>query len=279
MADPMYRQIADDLRRQIESGDLAPGTQLKTELELQDKYAASRNTVRDAIKWLIIRGLVEARPGQGRFVVEKVVPFVTTLTGDPKTSGSEGNTYTVEVEAELRQPMATVPRVEVMRADWDFASELKLEEGVTVVSRHQQRFIDGTPWSLQTSFYPMPLIERGASRLLQAVDIEEGTVSYLREQLGIHQVGYRDTITVRAPDETERRFFRLPDDGHVCMIEARRTAYSDDSSPIRLTVSVYPADRNILAVNVGVVPTVIAERPPDLGPRHPEPGSCRPAAT
>ena len=69
MADPMYRQIAEDLRRQIEAGELPPGAQLRTELELREKYDASRNTVRDAIKWLITRGLVETRPGQGTFVV------------------------------------------------------------------------------------------------------------------------------------------------------------------------------------------------------------------
>ena len=50
MVDPMYRQIAEDLRRQIEAGELAPGAQLRTELELREKYNASRNTVRDAIK-------------------------------------------------------------------------------------------------------------------------------------------------------------------------------------------------------------------------------------
>jgi DNA-binding GntR family transcriptional regulator len=49
----MYRLIADDLREQIESGELEPGQQLRTELELREVYDASRNTVRDAIKWLI----------------------------------------------------------------------------------------------------------------------------------------------------------------------------------------------------------------------------------
>ena len=48
MPDPMYRQIADDLRGQIESGELEPGQQLRTELELRERYEASRNTVRDA---------------------------------------------------------------------------------------------------------------------------------------------------------------------------------------------------------------------------------------
>ena len=34
MANPMYRQIAEDLRAQIESKELSPGQQLRTELEL-----------------------------------------------------------------------------------------------------------------------------------------------------------------------------------------------------------------------------------------------------
>jgi GntR family transcriptional regulator len=80
MAEPLYRQIADDLRAKIESGELEQGSQLATEGELRDEYNASRNTVRDAIKWLTNLGLVETRPGQGTFVVEKATPFVTTLT-------------------------------------------------------------------------------------------------------------------------------------------------------------------------------------------------------
>jgi GntR family transcriptional regulator len=80
-------------------------------------------------------------------------------------------------------------------------------------------------------------------------------VEYLSASTGIKQAGYRDTITVRAPDTTETSFFRLPDDGRISVIEQRRTAYADDGRPVRLTVSVYPADRNQFAVNVGNVPS------------------------
>src|SRR5271156_4290125 len=87
MASPMYRQIAEDLRAQIESGGLQPGQQLRTEIELRERYNASRNTVRDAIKWLTTLGLVETRPGQGTFVVKRIEPYVTTLTADPGGPG------------------------------------------------------------------------------------------------------------------------------------------------------------------------------------------------
>jgi GntR family transcriptional regulator len=264
MPEPIYRQIAEDLRRQIESGELRPGEQLRTEIELRDHYNASRNTIRDAIKLLITRGLVETRPGQGTFVVETIIPFVTTLTGDAATASSgEGGTYTKEVIARARKPKATLPEVGIHEAGSPVPAtgELQLSEGALVVSRHQQCFIDGIPWSLQTSFYPMTLVQQGAQRLIQAGDISEGTVEYLREALAIKQAGYRDTLTVRAPDNSEAAFFKLPDDGRVSIIETRRTAFDGQGTPVRLTVSVFPADRNQFAINVGEVPPEVADPP------------------
>ncbi len=180
MPDPMYRQIAEDLRRKIGSGVLGHGDQLPTELELREQYDASRGTIRDAVKWLVIRGH----------------------------------------------------------------------------RRHQERYIDGTSWSLQTTFYPLALAQRGADRLLEADNIKEGAVAYLRASIGLKQAGYRDTINVRAPNAPETAFFKLPDDGRVAVFEVRRTAFDDQMKPFRLTVSVYPADRSQFAVNVGHVPAL-----------------------
>lgn len=262
MVGPRYRQIAEDLRGQIELGTLAPGDQLGTEMELQERYNASRNTVRDAVKWLISRGLVETRPGQGTFVRPAVIPFVTTLSGDPR-AGTDGAVYWNEVAATRRAPLASEPRVEIRAADGWLARALYAAPEAAVVSRHQQRFIDGTPWSLQTSYYSMSLVERGALGLVQASDIEQGTVQYLRQTLGISQAGYRDTVTVRPPDDAEATFFRLPDDGRVAVIETRRTGFATDGTPFRVTVSVYPADRNTFAVNMGLVPDEFTGPPAD----------------
>jgi len=112
VTDPLYRQIAQDLRGQIQTGQLPPGAQLRTELELREHYKASRNTIRDAIKWLVSSGLVETRPGQGTFVVEKIDPFVTTLSEDPETGlgGGEGEAAFAEVRERGRNPTRIGPR-------------------------------------------------------------------------------------------------------------------------------------------------------------------------
>ena len=252
---PLYRQIADDLRQKIESGQLGrDGKPLPTELELREQYGASRNTVRDAVKWLMNRGLVETRPGQGTFVIQKINPFVTPLRFEPGY-GDEGTTiYSKEVADQFRKPEVSVPRIEIQRATGVVAGELGLAEGTNVISRHQQRLIDDIPWSLQTSFYPMRFVDQGATKLLLAEDMPSGTVRYLQEALGIKQVGWRDKITVRAPDMIEAAFFKLPDDGRVAVFEIRRTGFDEEGKPIRLTVTTYPADRNQFVVEAGHVP-------------------------
>jgi GntR family transcriptional regulator len=256
MPDPMWRQIAEDLRLKIESGDLGlDGKSLPSELELQDTYKASRNTVRDAVKWLVTRGLVVSRPGQGTFVVEKIDPFVTTISSDKRAGlDSESASYASEVTASSRKPDVSVPRVEIQQAKDQVAAELQVPEGTALVSRHQQRFIDGVPWSLQTTFYPMQLVERGATRLIQAEDIKTGVVGYIEDTLDITQAGWRDRFTVRAPNRVETDFFKLPDDGRVAVFEIIRTGYDESGEPFRVTVTTYPADRNQFVMTAGKVP-------------------------
>ena len=263
MANPMYRQIAEDLREQIESGRLQPGQQLPTELVLREEHGASRNTVRDAIKWLMNLGLVETRPGQGTFVTRKITPFLTTLTADPKNPGGdtvvvpgEGSYGEIDKsvgEGQKRKFSSTDPQVEIQKASGPIAAELQLPEGTQVISRHQKRFIDESPWSMQTSYYPRGLAAQGADRLLEADNIAEGTVRYLLEAVGLRQVAYRDWIKVRAPDTTEAFFFSLPQDGRVAVFEIFETAFDQTGTPMRLTVSVFPADRNQFVVDVGKI--------------------------
>ena len=99
MADPKYREIAQDLQRRIESGEFSPGDRLPNEMEFREQYDASRNTVRDALKWLTIRGLVETKAGQGTFVTQIIEPIITTLSEDPETglAGGEGKAAFAEI--------------------------------------------------------------------------------------------------------------------------------------------------------------------------------------
>jgi DNA-binding GntR family transcriptional regulator len=254
MADPMYLQIAQDLQGKIESGELAPGDKLPSELEFRERYNnASRNTIRDAIKRLTSQGLVETRPGQGTFVTMRIDPFVTQLSGDPQAlGGAEGTTYLSEVNKTHRIASFSQPKVEIQKTLPAIGQRLRVPPDTQIVCRHQMRYIDKLPWSLQTSFYPMDFVTKGATRLLMAEDIPEGTVRYIAETIGIRQVGYRDWITARRPDANEQTFFSVSHDAIV--FENFRTAFDQTGTPLRVTVTVFPADRNQFIINVGEVP-------------------------
>jgi GntR family transcriptional regulator len=255
---PMYRHIADDLRTQITAGQLKPNAKLPTEGELSDTYEASRNTVREAIRRLTDEGLLESRPGQGTFVTTKVDPFVTVLTADPKTGfgGGETASYLSKVREEHRVPTSSVPKVEVVTASDAVAGLLNIPHGSQVVGRSQNRYIDNIPWSQQTSFYLMDFITKGATKLLMALDIEEGSVSYLDNEIGVRQTGYRDWITGRLATEEEQAFFGV---GHNSAVFVdSRVAFDQNNTPMRLTVTIFPVDRNQLVVNVGPNVPVLA---------------------
>jgi GntR family transcriptional regulator len=248
---PMYRFIADDLRSKIEGGRLEPGAKLATEGELSEEYKASRNTVREAIRRLTDEGLLESKPGQGTFVAQQPDPFVTVLTADPKTGfgGGESVAYLSKVREEHREPMNTIPRVEVLTASDAVARLLEIPPKSQVVSRSQDRYIDDVPWSKQTTFYLMDFITKGASDLLMAKNIEPGAVQYLADEIGVKQTGYRDWITGRLATEEEQDFFGISHNSAVFV--ASRVAFDQDNTPMRLTVTIFPVDRNQLVVNVG----------------------------
>jgi GntR family transcriptional regulator len=186
--DPNYRRIADDLQRRIESAEWLAGTRLPPEPKLEEEYEASRNTVRDAVKWLTTRGLVSTQPGRGTFVNEPMKPLGITLSGNPQTGfgGGEGESYEDEVRAQRRVPETSPPKVEVQEADKRIASALRIGVGDAIISRHQERSIDSKKWSLQTTYYPLAFADRGAEKLRLPQDIRPGAVAYLKEHLGSH---------------------------------------------------------------------------------------------
>lgn len=64
----LYRQIADQIRTLIGSGEIAPGTRLPAERDLARQLRVSRPSLREALIALEIEGLLEVRVGSGIYV-------------------------------------------------------------------------------------------------------------------------------------------------------------------------------------------------------------------
>jgi GntR family transcriptional regulator len=266
MAARRWREVANDLLRRIGEGDFPREKEggrrkLPPESELQSQYETSRNTIREALDFLATRGHVVSEQGKGTFIVFRPEPVHVTLSATEVgvgPGGGEGEWYKRDAALQNRTPTSSAPRVEIQVVPDQIAWYLRIEPNTQIVSRHQQIYLDGEPWSLQTSYYPLDFaLKRGASKLLEAHDIPQGAVKYLGETLGYREEGYHDEIKARAPDDNEKRFFALGDSAQDVVFETIRTAYSSEGRAFRLTVTVWPADRNLLHYNIGNVPEAI----------------------
>jgi GntR family transcriptional regulator len=72
-AEPLYRQLADQLAAAMASGELAVGQRLPSEPELMARYGIGRVTVRQAIELLRQSGKLTVQRGKGTFVAARVV--------------------------------------------------------------------------------------------------------------------------------------------------------------------------------------------------------------
>ncbi|MFE6065945.1 GntR family transcriptional regulator [Streptomyces sp. NPDC056525] len=65
---PPYVQVAEYLRRQIQSGELGPGDKVPSSRELQEKFGLASATIQNAFRLLKNEGLIYSVQGRGSFI-------------------------------------------------------------------------------------------------------------------------------------------------------------------------------------------------------------------
>ena len=98
---PIYLQIEDWIRQQIQSGAWAEHHQLKSEDDLSAELRVSRGTVRKAITELIAEGLLERTHGRGTFVTgnaleQPLAERLVTFSEDLLSKGVPFETHVLE---------------------------------------------------------------------------------------------------------------------------------------------------------------------------------------
>ena len=105
----LYEQIVKQIEDSIERGELKEGDQLPAERELALQFGVSRTAVREAVKALREKGLVEAYPGRGTFITSETSNSIR-LTFDRmiKSGPRDGTLHLVEVREILEPEIAAL---------------------------------------------------------------------------------------------------------------------------------------------------------------------------
>jgi GntR family transcriptional regulator, transcriptional repressor for pyruvate dehydrogenase complex len=138
----LYEQIVQQIEDSILSGDLKTGAQLPPERDLAHQFGVSRTAVREAMKTLREKGLVEAYPGRGTFVTDGTARSMRqTLDRMMRGGPSEGAVQLVEVREILEPEIAALA---AQRSDEDARSAMR--ESIAVMDSTRldaEAFIEG----------------------------------------------------------------------------------------------------------------------------------------
>lgn len=110
----LYEQIVDQIEDAILKRKLKPGDQLPPERQMAKQFGVSRIAVREAVKSLSERGLVEAVPGRGTFITSVTSHTIRNFIGlFSKYGQEEGQAHLVEAREILELEIAALAAARV----------------------------------------------------------------------------------------------------------------------------------------------------------------------
>ena len=175
----LYEQIVQQVEESIQKGQLKPGDQLPPERELAEQFGVSCTAVREAVKALREKGLVEAYPGRGTFITDGTSYTIRQSLDRMMRSGNEGFAFLAEVRQILEPEIAALATT---RADDEALEAMRKQvEIMDTAKEDPEAFIEA-----DLDFH-LALAEAAANPII--LSLIDSIVGLLREQrMGIFQV-------------------------------------------------------------------------------------------
>jgi GntR family transcriptional repressor for pyruvate dehydrogenase complex len=176
----LYEQIVEQIEHSILTHSLKPGDQLPAERDLAVQFGVSRTAVREAIKALREKGLVEAYTGRGTFITnDRSQAMRHSLDRIIKINQPEGLLQLAEIRAILEPEICALAAT---RADEQHIATMR--EAVTVMDDSRQ---DSDAYIEADLDFHLALAEAAGNQII--LSLIDSIVGLLREQrLKIFQV-------------------------------------------------------------------------------------------
>ncbi|MFC4942275.1 GntR family transcriptional regulator [Pseudonocardia sp. GCM10023141] len=221
---PLYFQVARQLERAIESGELAPGTRLDNEIALAGELGLSRPTMRQAIQYLVDKGLLQRKRGVGTHVARPRVRRPVGLTSLFDDLAGAG-----------RSPSTTVLGLGRAEVAGEVAVALEVPDGTEVFVLDRLRRTQGEPLAIMRNY-----VRIGAVDLDAAVLESRGLYEVLREA-GIRLTAAQQSIGARRASAAEAKL--LDETRGAPLLTMRRTTFDDHGVVVEYGDHLYRASR------------------------------------
>lgn len=225
---PIYYQLKEALREQIESGALKPHERLLSERELGESYNISRMTARQALSKLEVAGYIYRRQGKGSFVAEpKIRQGLLRLSS-----------FTEDMRQRGLSPGARVLSVELISTNADLIRRFQAEANEQFVKIQRIRLADGEPMALEFSS-----LRHKFCPGIEELDFTDRSIyETLRERYNIYLGCADQTIEVKSASEYEAQVLNVKQGAPMWQME-RLTYLEDRRTVIEYVRSAYRGDR------------------------------------
>ncbi len=228
----LWRQIAEDIETEIETGRLVAGQRLPAETDLAKRFGVNRHTLRRAMAELARKGLVEALAGRGTFVRAPRIAYpVGGMTRFSEVVAGAGHEPGGRLLASAR-----------ITAPGDIGQWLALAAGAEVIEMEHLRAAGPVPICFATTWFPadrFPAIAEAYARraTITAALAEFGVANYRRT---------RTLVSARNANAAERNALALERGATVLVVDSLNVDAA--GLPIQASHTRFASDRVQLVV-------------------------------
>ena len=227
---PLYQQLVDEIKSQIDSGILKENDRIMTETELSEEYEVSRITVRKAISILVDEDYLVKQQGIGTFVgVRKLSRSINSFMG-----------FTQFCEAMGKKASSVLLIADSIEATISECRKLDIPEGSRVIRIKRVRYCDGMPVIVEENKFPSKY------SFLIAEDLT-GSIYEILGEHGIYPVGGTKVIDVCYATEEEQKLLNL--EPHQALLLQRDTAHNAEGETIHICKQVVNPVRYKVEIN------------------------------
>lgn len=212
---PLYQQLMDEIKSQINSGVLKENERILTEIELSDKYEVSRITVRKAIALLVEDEYLVKQQGIGTFVAKrKLNREINKFMGFTQSCNYAG-----------KKASSKLLIADSIPADVGDCEKLKLSEGERVIRIKRVRYADNVPVMIEENRFPAKY------SYLLAEDLKRSIYEILKEHGVLAENGVKK-ITICYPSPEEESLLEL--EPKQALLLQKDICYDKEGNPIHL---------------------------------------------
>ncbi|MFD1429527.1 MULTISPECIES: GntR family transcriptional regulator [Lacticaseibacillus] len=226
MESPVYIQIHNQIRQDIEAGKWQIGDRIPSERDLAQSFSVSRMTLRQAIQTLVDEGILERRIGAGTYVAnQKVQERVSGVTS-----------FTDLMLAQGKVPSSKTISYHVAKPSLSESEKLKLNDGDQILRMERIRFADEVPICFEVATVPYDLVKDFSKS-----EVTKSFYHALEKKGGFHIGGASQTVSAMLASERIAEYLDIK--RGEAILRLRQISLLQDGRPFEYVRTQYVGER------------------------------------